>query len=50
MRSAYEVNEQADEVIVTQSEAELLQATIKILGCKDYNIIMSFNGWGLDNK
>ena len=35
---------------MTHSEAELLQATIKILGCKDYNIIMSFNGWGFDNK
>lgn len=40
MRSAYEPNEVADEVIVTNSEKELLEATIQILGCKDYNIIM----------
>lgn len=33
-----------------KTERELLIETIKILGDKDYNIIMHFNGWGFDLK
>lgn len=35
---------------MADSEQELLQNVIKLLGNKDYNIIMHFNGWDFDEK
>ena len=50
-RSAYEPTDgHADIVIVAETECKLLEHLIRILGNKDYNIIMHFNGWAFDEK